>query len=221
MRNVLVVNQNISEGKAWREMLRKNGLAVLPECEGLSGMVHLLAREKVHIVLCAADLVNAEVIPVIKASVSFFPRIKVIIVGEVPKVRALAGITRVVLTKSIDTAVKACGEASPPSGSAPSSEKNGERSLRHLLGDHFITNEEAAMLFARSFQWTPGYAVLRVCADSYRGEVLRTLKKAAAELKLAYVLPCDADDFYIFLDKSPGKEHTLMVANDVRHRLFR
>ena len=206
----------------WRDSLRKEGLAVLPECLTLSEMVRLLAREKAHILLCAANLVDEKAIPVLRAVISFFPRVKLMVVGDVPKALILSRIPRVTLTRSFASALKDCGKvAPPPPAPAPDPEAEGERTLRLLMKSHFLTHEEAAVLLAQSFDWTPGYAVLCVSSDSYREEVLRTLRRAASDLKAVRLLASDASEFYLILDKSPIKEHTLSVANEIRLRLFR
>ena len=222
MLSVLVANQNKSEGKMWRERLRKSGLSVLPECGSLSEMVDLLSREKAHIVLCAAGLVTDQSLPVLRAAAAFFPRVKPIVVGDVQKALLLSRIPKVMLARNIDSAVREC-MAVPPPDSAPALDPKemGEQGIRFLLGDHFMSNEEAAVFLSQLSQWEPGYAVLYVAADSCRGAVLHSLKKAAADRKIACVLPYDRDAFCLILDKSPAKEYAVSLANDLRLRLLR
>ncbi|MCL2048391.1 MAG: hypothetical protein FWG87_06655 [Defluviitaleaceae bacterium] len=221
MLGVLVANQDKAEGAAWRSQVSKRGFTALPECDSLSEMVYLLTREKVHIVLCAANLIDNEALLTLKATDIFFPRVKLIIVGGDLRISPiLSSITRVTLIKSVDSALKNCMTAIPPEAVSDSEEIR-EQTLRFLLGNHFMPSEDAAVLLSRSFLWEPGYVIFNIAVDAYREETLKALKKAATELKITYVLPYDRDSFCLILDKSPSKEQAVSIANELRLSLLK
>jgi hypothetical protein len=217
---VLVVNKNKAEGEGWRTRLEKKGYLVLPECLDLSSMVHILMKEKVHAVICSAALINDDSLLVLNASLHFFPRIRIIIAGNVSTAQVLTKLTQVTVTKSLDTAVERLSDPKSAPSATVTDMQLKEHNLRLLLDDHYLSDEAATALLSQAFTWVPGYVVIGVSADSSYASVHNALERAAAEMKLHFVLQYRLDEFYIVIDHSPLMEFTLQTADNIRKRLF-
>lgn len=221
MQCVLVINKSKLEGSMWRDQLKKKGYTVLPECTDLSAMVDLIMREKVHIVLCSADMVGSGALTILRASTELFPRIKIIIVGFVQKAYILSNLTNVAITKSFESALKSyCKPVMAAASPAADDKKAGERNLRYLLDDHYLSQEEAAAVLNQTFKWTPGYVVIGIVADSSYDHVLHSLKILSAEMRFPFMLQFRLDEFYIVLHDSPTAEFAIQTAAQIRLRLL-
>jgi hypothetical protein len=225
IRNILVVNGNKDEGKAWRDRLVREGLAVLPECTGLSDMVNFLMREKVHIVLLSAELADDINFSVMQAITDFFLRAKMIVVGDPDPRSAYLKFWRVnkTIANDLNTAINNYCKSTlaMPHVAKASIVKLEEQNAKILLGDNFLSGEEAAVLLGQTFKWSPGYAVIGIYADSSYMEIHDVLKSELSSQNIAYLLQYSPNEFYAVIDKSPSMEFIMKLANGIRNKLFK
>ena len=217
--HVLVVNNDLDEGKQWRDKLSAGGCAVLPECHDLSSMFYVLTQEKVHVVICAGRLFKEEAISLLKTSQMHFPRIKIVFVGVVSKAYLFNHMSNIAITKSLPSDLeKYCYRVPVSSGDA---KQTAEQTLLDLLGDHFMSDEDASARLAHSFKWSPGYIILCVKTDASSGNVLNSLKKSTGDFKRAYLVQYNLNEYYIIVNESPNAEHCVRMATDIREYLFK
>jgi hypothetical protein len=225
IRNILVVNGNKDEGKAWRDRLVREGLAVLPECLNLSDMVNFLMREKVHIVLLSAELADDINFSVMQAITDFFLRAKMIVVGDPDPRSAYLKFWRVnkTIASDLNAAINNYCKSTlaMPAVAKASIVKVEEQNAKILLGDNFLSSEEAAVLLGQTFKWSPGYAVIGIHVDSFYNEAYDVLKKEMASQNAAYLLQYSPNEFYAVIDKSPSLEFIMKLANGIRSKLFK
>ncbi|MDR3013637.1 MAG: hypothetical protein LBU70_10610 [Chitinispirillales bacterium] len=227
MLNVLVVNKNADEGNIWRDRLVKEGFrgTILPECVDFSDMVNVLMRERVHIVLFSATLIDNKTASFLKPLINYFLRTKIVIIGNSEAKDAslflLLKHTDVIRAKDFDSALNDyCKQVQTAPAAKVDGEKSREQAAKTLLGDHFLSQEAAAILLGQTFKCTPGYAVIGIHTDSFYNEVHRALAREVLERELMCVLHYSLGEFYAIVDDSPPDQLTMKLANSIRNRLF-
>jgi hypothetical protein len=213
---ILIVNPLPSEGKKWRTELADKGFFVLTDCLSLSAMTDQLMREKVHIVLCAANLINQTALKILEAAAAFFPRIKIIIVGAVHKSYVLSHMTHVAIANSFDSAVENFCESIIEA----TLDLSQDDVLSILLAGHFLCWDELERLLARSFNWTPGYVIIGITADVDLINVKRVLDLENRVQDKFYVWRHKPDAYYLIMHQSPDAEEVTHLAEDIRNILF-
>jgi hypothetical protein len=157
--------------------------------------------------------------------VDFFLRAKMIIVGDVDPRNAYLKFWRVnkIVAGNLDSAINNHCKSivSMPPVAKGNTIRHEELSAKILLGDHFLSNEDAAVLLGQTFKWSPGYAVIGIYADSSYIEVHDALKREAAAQNFAYLLQYSPNEFYAVIDKSPTLEFTIKLSNGICNRLFK
>ena len=217
--NVLVVNDNHEEGRIWRKKIANAGYRVLSECLDMSDLFYTLTQENVNIVICAGSLFNEETIPLLQASQEHFPRIKIVLVGMIARDYLFSNLSNVAITKWLPTDLeKYCN---PVPVTSAFDLDTPVQALSVLIGDHFLSGEEASLLLAKTSKLVPGYVVICVRKDSANENVRKALYSCIAEHKSAFVFQYQSNEFIVILDNSPSPEYCRLVAGDLRAALLR
>jgi len=217
--SVLVVNSNNAEGNDWRNELKGRGYTVLPECLNMSDMLYALTREKVHVVICESSLFNDETIPLFESSQTYFPRIKIVLVGIIDKDYLFSNLSNVAITKKFPAELeKYCD---PPILFSDDKMMPEHQVLSVLLDDHFFTGEEAAAILAQLKKLSPGYVTICVRTDYTDDSVHKALNSCVEKYNFTHLLPYRQNEFIIIADKSPTQEFCLHVAADIRAGLLK
>ena len=222
MINMLVVNKNADERHLWVNQLIKDGYHVVPACPDLSAFVCALAKEKVDIAICSVNLIEKNAFAVLKATMEFFPRVKIIIVGVMShetKAIILQNLTGVVIRNTFGVDIDKHWGFSIETGMGQINDI--EQSLLLLLDEHFLSNEEAALLLKRVMpQWSPGYTVIGVVASSCYMQAYEAILETLDEMKQGFALRVRFNETCVIMDGSPDEALCFRMADALRHALL-
>ncbi|MCL2821247.1 MAG: hypothetical protein FWD38_10580 [Oscillospiraceae bacterium] len=217
--NVLVVNENSSEGSSWRERLGKKGYTVLPECLNMSDVFYILTQEKVHIVICAGSMFKEETIPLLESSQIYFPRIKIVLVGIIDKDYLFSNLSNVALTKWFPSELeKYCD---PLAMASVNVKLSTHQALSLLMDDHYLNGDEAKAILKQSSKLTPGFAVILIRTDFTNDNVYKVLGDCISTHMKTFLLPYRQNEFIIIVDDSPDMEYCGLIAADIRAKLLK
>lgn len=215
---ILIVNSNAMEAEDWRIQLENKGYQIVETCLELSTMVYLLTKERVDVVICAANVIKDEPNVVLESSREFFPRTKFVLIGNFPAGAMTKKLSGLSVKKTFDTNLDKYYKS--PLGTRRA-EMYSTQQATVLLTDHFIPAEEAAQILARTVPaLKPGYVVIYVTADIDFVHINHLLKSLTPKLNIPIMFQMYPGRHYFILGGSPTLEQCLSIGRALRLALL-
>lgn len=216
--NILIVNADTSQGAEWRSRLELSGYHVVAIQQDLSGMVFSISHEKIHIVLCASSLINNDAPVILRSLMEFFPRVKIVVVGNILLPHLLPKLTNVLIKTKFDCNLNGLFDF-------PDNEpiyRDKRDALHLLLGEHFLSSDEAAFVLEKiGSRWNPDFAVISVKTDSNPDFIIHILSEQEKKLPFCAAVKMNPHEICAVLDQSPSMQKCLEIADTLRTNILK
>ncbi len=221
MKSVLVANESNSERKTWCEALLKVGYTV-SECPDLYYFIYKMSQNRMDIAICSASLVTHKSYDLINMIIKFFPKTKLVLVGQTPNAYLLNNLQNVYIKKSFDTQLGKYFPESKNIASLPSDfMSNKHAHAVQLLSEHFLSFQDVSKIFDKYLnKWVPGFVVMSVVTDSYNEDFIETLVKHSENNGFAEIVPVMPGEVCLILDKEPSVNQCITKAQELARCLL-